>query len=196
MNKKYREFICDLINKIGQVPKEDREYFLSKLRVLKLNKNEHFIEAGDTQGPLGILYSGVLRVYLPDAEGKEKNLFFRTSGDFEGVYSPYFQPYENKIWFSTQAITNSEILYFTQEDLEDLKKNFNCWNMFELYIFQVRNVQMENRILSILTQDAQSRYELFLEEYPDLYNLIPQYQIASYIGINQVSLSRIRSMIK
>lgn len=196
MNEKYVKFIYELFEKVGDVTKEDREYFLSKIEITHLHKNDHFRVAGDKEGPMGLVYSGVLRVYLPSASGCEKNLFFRTKGDFDGVYTPYFEEQNKKMWFSTQAITECEIISFSQENLDALKENFGPWDSFEHYIFKFRSVQMENRILSFLTLDAQSRYELFLEEYPNLYNLIPQYHIASYIGINQVSLSRIRGTIK
>ena len=93
---------------------------------------------------------------------------------------------------TVESITDCKVIEFNAKELEEI---YNLYPEFET--FQRKNlerhlVSMHKRILNQLQLTAEERYDLFLEQYPDIEQHTPNYHIASYLGITQQSLSRIR----
>ena len=113
-------------------------------------------------------------------------------------FLPVIPPFiENKeIWYSIEALEDSVILEIRFEDYLDLVRNSNSWNeLIKNYMTRLY-IEKEERERSFLLDDATTRYLDFVRKNPDFEERIPQFNIASYLGITPVSLSRIRSKLK
>ena len=113
---------------------------------------------------------------------------------------------EGSLVGSMTALLNHEPSNFEIQTLEDcqiIKIDFKSFRQLlykseDLKVFHIhyleKNWLMANQSLklSYVQDDAQQRYEIFLETYPNLEERIPQYHIASYLGITPIQLSRIR----
>ena len=134
--------------------------------------------------------SGCLRSYLIDRNGKEHTLHFAIKNNWISDYIAFHG--DEFATLTIESLTESNIIEF------NAKKIFGMLILFpELETFQRANlerlsVKLEKRILNQLQLSAAERYDLFLEEYPELEQHAKNYHIASYLGITQESLSRIR----
>ena len=188
------DFFFTVIEKYGKLPNEHKGSLQKMLQLYQLKKGENLIDVGSSSGPLFIVYSGILRVYCLDGAGNERNIEFRSSGEITGLYLPYFKQEESKSWFTVQALADCTLVGFSSYFNECLFKDFNSdWDNIVKNIFWERYMQTERRLRSLLIEDATERYENFVKDFPHLHSILPQYHIASYLGITSVSLSRIRA---
>lgn len=158
-----------------------------------LPKGGFFIEDGQIAEKVAFLKGGVMRAFYRDASGAEYNKHFFTSPCFIGGYASLITGKPNQI--NQQALTTCEyltanfrqlsLLYDSHPDLERAARK-----MAESYF-----VDKEQREIEIVLLDANQRYRIFRRQYPTLEQLIPQYHIASYLGITPTQLSRIRKSV-
>jgi CRP-like cAMP-binding protein len=155
-----------------------------------LKKGEYFVRRGQISTRFAFLKSGVVRAFYASDNGKEYNKQFFTPSSIIGGYSSLITGQPSVT--IQQALTDCDVLiadyhkltalYEYHADLERLGRRFA-----ELYF-----VEKEQKEIEIVLYDAQKRYNLFKIRYPQLDQLIPQYHIASYLGITPTQLSRIR----
>jgi len=196
MTADIRAFLFDKLGKYADIPDEEMDMIITKLRSKCIDKHDFFLRAGDSTSSLAFIYSGFFRVYCIDSSGNEKTLSFRRTGQFLSGYSPFLE--KKEIWYSIQALEDSEVLYTSAsfDDYRRAEKGHPCWNeLIKNYVTKLF-IEKEQRERSLLLDDATTRYLRFLQDYPGYEERIPQYHIASYLGITAVSLSRIRAAIK
>jgi CRP-like cAMP-binding protein len=97
-------------------------------------------------------------------------------------------------YYTIEALEDSHILTFNYGQWKSLYDHHSCWSKVLLAILEKGYIKKEAREREFLLFSAEERYRSFLDEYPHLENRIKQHQIASYLGITPVALSRIRSM--
>lgn len=175
----------------SQIPDEEWNKVKTKLRSLRIEKNDFFIKAGDTPDKLAYIIDGIFRVYYSSESGNERILVFRGDGRLLSAYSSFL---ENTVSsYSIQAMEQSNLLYITLSDYTSLLNGHSCWQTITSKYSQMLVVEKERRENEFLCDDAVTRYKKFILNYPDMEKRINQYQIAAYLGITPVALSRIRS---
>jgi len=188
------QFLKEIFSRYADVPNEELNRLVIKLKTVRIEKGCYFLHQGDTINRFGLIMDGLFRIYCTDIKGDEKTLSFRNRGQFLAGYSPYIQ--NRSIWYSMQALEDAEVIVIKFEDYQKLVNRHHCWNeLIKNYITELF-IEKEQRERSLLLEDAASRYLNFLKTYPDYESKISQYHIASYLGITPVSLSRIRSRMK
>jgi CRP-like cAMP-binding protein len=183
----------DLINKIKNsidLSKEAEEYLFSISKEKIVPKGSILIRQGQTVDKIFFVTGGCLRSYCIDKHGKEHTLHFAIKNNWISDYIAFHG--DESATLTIECLTESTIIEF------NAKKIFGMLTLFpELEPFQRGNlerlfVRLEKRILNQLQLSAAERYDLFLEEYPEVEQHARNYHIASYLGITQESLSRIR----
>ncbi|PWJ57172.1 CRP-like cAMP-binding protein [Dyadobacter jejuensis] len=157
-----------------------------------LRKHESFVEAGKVAKKFGILEHGILRAYYRTEGGQEYNKHFFRAPCFIGGFSSLVTGEPSPI--NLQALTDCHIW---EADYHSLTKRYDEWPDLERLsriLAEQYFVQKERREVEIVLLNADKRYQIFKNEFPELENLIPQYHIASYLGITPTQLSRIRKM--
>ncbi len=94
--------------------------------------------------------------------------------------------------FYIQAFEETETITISKSSMEELYNRHSCWERYGRLIAISFIRHMEEREKEFLLDPLEIRYAKFLDEYPDLINRIPQYHIASYLGVTDVALSRLR----
>ena len=124
---------------------------------------------------------------------EEATLEFTKEGEFVADYGSFIsrQPSIQNI----QALEDCEFLVIDYEDLQNLYKKSKNANFLGRMIIEHRFVIMVNQLLTVHQYNPENRYRYFLQHYKDLVQRIPQYHIASYVGVKPQSLSRIRKRI-
>jgi len=189
--------IATLINYVlqfGQLNAQQIDYISDKAKMVQLQKEDYFSEAGKIARQVGFIVDGVVRVCYYDNQGEEITMYFMEEGNF--VVD--FDSFDNNIPSSAyvQAVTDCTLIIFTKKDWEDLANTIVGWESIVHKIVKKSLIQKIDRRSSLVSEDATTRYLAFMEKYPQLLHRIPLSYLASYLGITQSSLSRIRKNIR
>jgi CRP-like cAMP-binding protein len=181
--KKY----IDSINPISEIG-WDALYSIFSEKVLL--KGDYFIEEGHIANQIGFLQEGIIRAFYRTGEGIDYNKHFFVSPCFIGGYASLITGTVNQI--NQQALSNCKILTASFSDFTALYKKHPDIERTARKLAEIFFVQKEQREIEIVLLDADKRYLLFQKQFPQLEQQIPQYHIASYLGITPTQLSRIR----
>ena len=183
----------DLINKIKSsiiLSSKAEEYVVSIAKEKSVSKGDVLIFQGQAVKNTYFVKDGCLRSYCIDKNGKEHTLQFAVKNwwisDFMAIYTNELST------LTIECITDSNIIEFNAKKLDGIYSIFPEFEVFQRKNLERHVVSLHKRILNQLQLTAPERYELFLNQYPDIEQYTPNYNIASYLGITQQSLSRIR----
>ncbi|NJO91407.1 MAG: Crp/Fnr family transcriptional regulator [Chloroflexia bacterium] len=153
----------------------------------------YFIKAGETPVKIAFVFKGLFRyVYIND-KGDEFTKAIITENTFISSYSAMVL--NKPSYFSIEALENSHLLEITWADFNQLKENDVFWVQFLMKFLERGYIAKEKRERDLLLLDAETRYRNFLTEFPGMEQRIKQGIIASYLGIQPETLSRIRKRI-
>jgi len=194
MDKDSLAFMQQTIHQYTEIPLPEWEKLAGMLNPLHLEKNVFFVRQEDKPLHLAFIISGIFRIFCITESGDEKTLAFRSKGQFLSAFTPYLE--NRTAWYSIQALTPANLIYFSLENKNLSVLNHPCWDrLVKEYVVKLF-IEKEDRERSFLTEDAKTRYLRFREKHPDLEQEIHQFYIASFLGISPVSLSRIRADLK
>jgi len=164
----------------------------------KINKDsiddgELLLQKGQICNHFFYVEQGLLRFYSIDGKGKEHILEFAPEKWIIGDRGSYYFNEPSKYFIdaiekTTMTIIDNQFL----DIVSDISPQFRKHNERILHN-HIR--QLQDRINKLIGASAEERYKKFLAMYPDLTNRVPQWMIASYLGITPESLSRIRKNI-
>jgi len=181
------------INKIKSsllITSEAEEFLYSISNEKTLSKGDVLIKEGQTVKKTYFVIDGCLRSYCTDKSGKEHTLQFAIKdwwiSDFIAIYN------NEPATLTVECITESKVIEFNAEKLNNIYSTFPEFEAFQRKNLEQHVVSLHKRILNQLQLTAGERYDLFVEQYKEIEQYTPNYHIASYLGITQQSLSRIR----
>jgi len=156
----------------------------------RLLKNEYFAKENKTARQIAFLKTGVVRAFFINQEGKDYNKQFFVGQSIIGAYTSLLTGNLNLI--AQQALTDCVIYTCDYASLVKLYDECPDLERFARKIAEYYFLEKEKKEIEIVLLDASQRYVLFKKEFPTLEQLIPQFHIASYLGISATQLSRIR----
>jgi len=169
----------------------EMEIFVSLFSEQHLKKSEYLAKEGEYSTKLAFLSEGVMRAFYRNNEGNEYNKTFFTNSNFVGAYSSLVTHQKNLI--NIQCLIDCRIQVADYREITKLYNDYPKIESLARKIAENKFAIKEKREIELVTLDASVRYEIFQKEHPNLENLIPQYHIASYLGITPTQLSRIRA---
>lgn len=173
---------------------EDEESILSSFLLFKkYKKREYFLKEGDYCRYQAFVLKGCFRTFYLDYEGREMNLMFSVENWWIGDLASYIVNDPSKL--NIEALEDSEIFAIEKIHLDLLFQKVPKMERFFRILFQNALISSQNRIMNNLTLNAKDNYLSFVSKYPQLEQRIPQYHIASYLGITPEFLSQIRKSI-
>ncbi|MFC6100597.1 Crp/Fnr family transcriptional regulator [Olivibacter domesticus] len=165
------------------------ELFWSTLEKVDFKKGKHVIQAGRKEHYLYFIVQGIARVYLKSE--KEITFCFCAETDVILSYNSYFNQmpgYEN-----IELLENSTLLKISHKKIKELcSQDIKIANFFNKVI-GLELVKTEERLISVQSKTASERYIDLLSSNPSIVQRVQLGYIASYLGISQVTLSRIRA---
>ena len=167
------------------------EYIFSISKEKTIPKGEVLIRQGQTVKNSFFVTDGCIRSYCIDKNGKEHTLQFAIKNWW---ISDFIAIYNNELaTLTVECITDSTVIEFKAKELDEIHSLFPEFEPFQRKNLERHVDSLHKRILNQLQLTAPERYDVFLEQYPDIEQYTPNYHIASYLGITQQSLSRIRA---
>jgi CRP-like cAMP-binding protein len=155
-----------------------------------LKKTEYFIREGEICKQVAFVLSGSLRSYYTSDKDEEVTYCITFPHSLMTAYSSFLTA--NPTQENIQAITDVELLMMQKIDFEQLVKQHFNWTYFLKTIAEQQYIELEKRVFQLQRTDAATRYANLLKDQPAYIQQIPLQYVASYLGISQRHLSRIR----
>jgi len=188
-----KEFI-DYILQFGTLNQQQIDLILKKITTLELQKDYYFSEAGKVSNQVGFVLDGIVRVCYYNNKGEEITKYFIDENNLV-VDLESFET-ETPSTAYVQAVNDCKILIFSRKDWRELSDTIVGWDAIVHKLISKALRQKVERRSPLISEDATTRYLMFLEIYPNIVNRVPLSYVASYLGITQSSLSRIRKNIR
>lgn len=167
---------------------------ISEVFVLaELKKGDYFIREGQFAKEIAFLESGIVRAYYINKNGKEYNKHFFSPPSIIGSYASLISKQKNNV--AQQALTDCKIWKASYTKIEELSEGNHEIERLRRMIAENFFLSHEKKELEMALLDADKRYLIFREEFPKIELEVPQYHIASYLGISATQLSRIRKKL-
>ena len=186
--RELNDFIKSQIN----ISDEELQIVLSNFHERTIDKGRFLIRKGQIVTSYYFIKSGGLRIYF-DKDDKQITGWLAFQNDFftELQSLKSGQP----TLFTIQAIETSTLMIIDKSQMEVLYKQFPLWQQFGRQVWENAFLKVIHAILGYQTMTAEERYLAMMKQ-SDLLQKVPLKQLASYLGITQTSLSRLRKNIK
>jgi CRP/FNR family transcriptional regulator, anaerobic regulatory protein len=184
--------IREYISRFMILPESDLQLFFKSLVKKKVPKGGFLMEAGQVCDYVAFINKGHFRAFcLIDKEEATYNFFF--DGNFMTDY-PSFISRQPSIEIH-QALEDAEVLTINYLDMQRIYKEVPSWEKFGRLIAEFIIMGIADRNRSMLFMSPEDRYLNLMKTRPKVFANIPQHYIASYLGIQPESLSRIRKRL-
>lgn len=188
-----QQALIDYFRSKVPIAEHEVEKILARFNSKHLAKKEHLFVQGERCEVIGFIVSGTTRVYYLDQKGIEHVLYFGLKNWWISDIGSFY--YGDKSLLNGQALEDTEVLTSTPEDIEQLLTEVPVLERLFREITQRNLAALQRRFLSTVSETADQRYLRLLERSPNIEQLVPQHQIASYLGILPESLSRMKRQL-
>jgi CRP-like cAMP-binding protein len=185
--------LLDYIAQFVQLTPDEQSYLLSKVKTRKYLKGQFVVQNGDICKYENFVLSGCLKTYYIDTDGQEHVVMFAVENWWTADMSSFITQTPSD--YNIQCLENSLLAQIYYEDLEQLYLQIPKMERFFRIIIQKAYISSQKRLVNNFSLPAKERYLQFREKYPQIEQRVPQYMIASYLGITKEFLSKIRSQL-
>lgn len=183
-------FIRNINSKVFLSP-ENKELLLAAFQVREVTRRQLLIEPGVVARYRIYVLKGAFRSYVIDEKGHDHTIQFAVEDWWISDYNSYIHQVPATQF--VEALEHSTILQIDHQAEEELKTaNYELATLFRL-MAERSAAYLARRIVSNLTQDAETRYHEFAAKYPAVVRRLPQYALASYLNMTREFLSKIRN---
>lgn len=181
------------LKKTGLFDENEIEYFLSFGKDVQLKKGDYYISEGEIANKFAFVRSGLLRSFYYSSNSEEVTYCFSFPENLIAGYSSLIT--QEKTKENIQALVDCELIEFPKRILDELVAEKKNWLLFAKQIAEKKYLLVEKRIFILQKENAITAYQELLDEHSDYLQKIPLGYLASYLGISQRHLSRIRKQI-
>ena len=183
------ENIKKSITSLVDFEEEDLMYFLSLFTYKKIKKNQYFLREGEICNQVAFINSGLIRSFFL-IDGREQVDSFSLESEWITDYVSFLN--RQRSAFYIQAMVDTELFLLSYDNIQKIYDRGKAFERFGRLITEQLYIISVSRATSLLLEKPEQRYLTLLKEEPHLLALIPLKQIASYLGVEPESLSRIR----
>jgi CRP-like cAMP-binding protein len=182
--------IAAFLKRITAFSDEEINDFMMLGKKVELAKEAFFISEGQVCKSFAFIHSGTFSFIISTDDGEHVK-DFSGSNKFITSYSSFITQKPSQIFI--RAEEKATLTQWSYDTYQELILSSENWKQFALKIANYLYLRKEKREISLLTETAEQRYLNMLKEFPDIIQHVPQYLVASYLGIKPQSLSRIRN---
>jgi CRP-like cAMP-binding protein len=153
-------------------------------------KGEFLIKEGQVCQHVAFVESGFFRSYYHNSDGEDITFCFTFANSFVTAYSSFIN--QNRTQENIEALSEVKALMLSRESILQLEAQNPNWLKLTKAIAEQEYIKLEFRVMSLLRERAETRYKELLLKHPEYLQLIPLNYLASYLGVTQRHLSRIR----
>lgn len=165
--------------------------FCEAFKIVKVKKRQFIVQPEFIAKNRFYVVQGTFRAYVIGDEGQEHTIQFAISDWWISDYNSYI--FQQPASMFIVALEDSVILQISHEAESALKQKRHVFETFFRILAEGTAAYMARRVITNLTKTAEQRYEIFLERYPDIVTKVPQYALASFLGMTTEYLSKLRN---
>lgn len=180
------------IRSYANVSEEDMEFCLQFYRKEIYQKGEFLLKPSDYSKDFYFVDKGCVSYYTEE-KGEVRIMEFFTEGYFFNDLYAYIQETPSNAYL--KALEDTSVYVISKKDVQKVFDRSHQFERFGRLSMQRTFVINFQRVNQLKTLSNQERYLRLLEKRPDLFQRVPQYLIASYLGITPVGLSKIRKRL-
>lgn len=177
---------------MSKLPTNTIQEFIDDLPTQVFQKNEMIVPVNQVHKQFFYVEKGLLRVFYYDKKGKDNTHWFTAENEIVSILSSVYD--QKQSIYGIQVLENDTVLRIaTLPQFNEAKeRSVDFRDLFEQTIVRAA-IKVANRLIAIQTQTAKERYLELISEYPEIFQRANLGHIASYLGMTQQSLSRIRA---
>lgn len=184
--------IRTFIDNISPMNDSEWNFFSSKLKKVKFDKNTTVLKLGKIEKHLSFISKGVIRLYIPK-EDSDLTFGFLFENEFVTAYDSFLTQTPSE--YEIETLTETILWQISNQDLKEVYKRTKSGNIIGRKMAESMYLIKSKRELSLLSKTAEERYLNLFSDRPQLIKHVPLKYIASYIGVTPQALSRIRKRI-
>lgn len=189
------EKLLKIIRQQIPITDKDAELCTEYFEPVIFPKNRIIEDEGKIPQYLYFVVSGYMRLFQYNDNGDEITSHINCPPGFITSYFNFIN--QTKATENVECITECELLRITKSNLDLITSKSEAFKDFSIWVFQQSIAYNENRSKELATLTAEQRYQKLIDNYPHIIHNVPLQYIASFLGMNSKSLSRIRKqMIK
>jgi CRP-like cAMP-binding protein len=185
--------LLEYIKQYVDLTEDEESMLLSRVKLKKFTKAQFVVQNGEVCKYENFVLSGCLRSFYIDNEGQEHIVMFAVENWWTADLGSFIT--QKPADLNVQCLENSELIQIHYNDLQKLFLKIPKLERFFRIIIQKAFVAAQKRIVNNFSMEAADRYIQFREQYPGIEQRVPQYMIASYLGITKEFLSKIRNKL-
>ena len=185
--------LLDYISKYVTLTNTEEHFLTSRLSSRKYIKGQYILQQGDISQTECFIISGCTKMFYLDDKGQEHIIMFSIEDWWTSDLGSFISQTPSD--FNVQCLENTEIIQFSYENIEEIFSKIPKLERFFRKIIEKAFVASQKRIIRNFSLTAKERYLIFKESYPKIEQRIPQYLVASYLGITKEFLSKIKSQL-
>jgi len=183
----------DYLKQYIELTSTEESILLEKIRIKTYLKGQFVVQNGDVCRYENFVLSGCLKTFYIDNEGQEHIVMFAIENWWTADLGSFVT--QTPAELNVQCVEDSELVQIHYDDLQQLYLEVPKLERFFRIIIQNAFVAAQQRIIRNFSLPAADRYIQFREQYSKIEQRVPQYMIASYLGITKEFLSKIRSQL-
>ena len=185
------ELLLKYINRYIDLSDQEIAILSRHVKIRDYLKGQFIVQQGDVCKYESYVISGCVKTFFIDQEGDEHVVMFAIENWWTADLGSFIaqQPAD----YNVQCLEKTKVAQFSHESLEQLYTQIPKLERFFRIIIQNAFVASQKRVVRNLSLSAKERYLIFRQQYPDIEQRVPQYLIASYLGITKQFLSKIRA---
>lgn len=177
------------IDKIAPLSEEEFHFVLSHFTPRRFLKNQYLIQEGSYVNDDFFIAEGLIKSSHVNEEGKEYILQFATTGQW--ITDPQAFYHKAKATLNVHCIETASTLAISLQNREKLCAALPKMQYFFLQKTTEESILLQRRTLCLISNNARSRYEDLIQNYPGLVQRVSKTMIASYLGVSRETLSRL-----
>jgi CRP/FNR family transcriptional regulator, anaerobic regulatory protein len=185
--------LLELISQKVALTDNEKELFKKYAEPVLFPKNRIIEYEGNVPEYLYFVVSGFMRLFYYNDLGDEVTTHINCPPGFFTSYSNFVN--QTKSNENVECITECELLRISKPALDLLTQNSLAFKDFSIWVFQQSIIYNENRAKDLAILTAEQRYKKLIDNDPEILFNVPLQYIASFLGMNAKSLSRIRKQM-
>jgi CRP-like cAMP-binding protein len=184
------EMLLQFLNDVHPMSEELTNYLKEHVQVKELQRKDKLLKAGHICRHIYFIESGLLRCYYQKGNAEVCSWFMKEGDVTISIESFYAQKESSE---SIQALENSVLHYVSFDELQFIYREFAEFNFIGRVLTEHYYRLWAQQLYGLRMQNSQERYEWLIEHHSELFQRVPAKHLASYLGITEVTLSKLKS---